>query len=642
MRLSKVEIENFRSISKEEIYIDNYSCLVGPNGTGKSNILNALNVFFHNNDVNFNVSTLSKEDFFNKVTKDPIKITLEFENLNEEARGDFKAYYRNGKLRIIAKAVWDENRLNADVKHYGERYVMKDFAKYFRADKNGAYAKDLKDIYSDLRKEYDDLPKVTTKGDMKNALREFEENHTELCELMESEDQFYGISRGANKLEKYIQWVYIPAVKDAATEQEEERTAALKQLLDRTIRSKIDFSDSLTELEETIESEYKDIINKESEVLEGLSLDLQTRLREWSHPGTKLDLNWYYDPDKSIAINEPIAKISIGEDNFIGEISRSGHGLQRSFIIAILQELAMGDDEETPTLILGFEEPELYQHPPQARHIQRVLENLANNNSQIILATHSPYFVSSDGFESIRKFTKNRVTNETVISQTKIKNVSELIGGALEDTPPTPSTMTAKIEQIMQPSQNELYFTSIAILVEGVEDIAYITTHLLYTEKWQLFRRYGCHFIVCEGKTNLSRPLAIAKSLDIPVFVVFDADSDKKKNEEKEKNIRDNTCILNLLGIDEFDPLPNVNYWNNNVLMWSTNIGKEIKQEYGSVDWDSEFNQFINENNFSNLRASKNSYVLNRFINSKYVSGWRSELLEQLSKNIIDFAKSNI
>jgi len=35
MKLSKLRIENFRSFKDETIYFDDYTCLVGANGTGK-------------------------------------------------------------------------------------------------------------------------------------------------------------------------------------------------------------------------------------------------------------------------------------------------------------------------------------------------------------------------------------------------------------------------------------------------------------------------------------------------------------------------------------------------------------------------------------------------------------------------------
>jgi len=49
MKLTELKIENFRSFKNETIHLDDYTCLVGPNGTGKSAVLMALNVFFRNN-----------------------------------------------------------------------------------------------------------------------------------------------------------------------------------------------------------------------------------------------------------------------------------------------------------------------------------------------------------------------------------------------------------------------------------------------------------------------------------------------------------------------------------------------------------------------------------------------------------------
>src|SRR5688572_12065347 len=53
-------------------------------------------------------------------------------------------------------------------------------------------------------------------------------------------------------------------------------------------------------------------------------------------------------------------------------------------------------------MILACEEPELYQHPPQARHLADVFVQLAQSNNQVLVTTHSPLFVSGDGFENVR------------------------------------------------------------------------------------------------------------------------------------------------------------------------------------------------------------------------------------------------
>lgn len=65
---------------------------------------------------------------------------------------------------------------------------------------------------------------------------------------------------------------------------------------------------------------------------------------------------WQSDPNKSVSIQQPLAGIKTGEGDFIGSLSRMGHGLQRSYLLALLQELANSEAPDAPTLILGCEE----------------------------------------------------------------------------------------------------------------------------------------------------------------------------------------------------------------------------------------------------------------------------------------------
>lgn len=132
-----MRIENFRSFKDQTIDLDDYTCLVGPNGAGKSAILTALNVFFRNNASSAtNVQTLSEEDFHHKDTKTPIKITITFSDLSEDAKQDFKHYYRQGVLTVFSKAVWDKENESAEVKQYGARLVMKKIRSILRSGRS--------------------------------------------------------------------------------------------------------------------------------------------------------------------------------------------------------------------------------------------------------------------------------------------------------------------------------------------------------------------------------------------------------------------------------------------------------------------------------------------------------------------------
>jgi len=403
MKLYSVHVENFRAFLDEELIFEDYTCLVGCNGSGKSTILCALNIFFKENAFSkTDLSSLDEEDFHRKDTSRPIRITLTFNNLTTEEQTEFSHYFRGEQLAITAEAIWDPITQNAIVKQFGQRLGMEQFAHFFKAESSGAKVDELKTIYTDIRNQFPDLPAASTKANMIEYLHSYEDTHSELAVLIPSEDSFYGFTRGANKLERFVQWVYIPAVKDATEEGSEGKNTALGKLLARTVRSKVNFGEEIKNIRLKAQDDYARLIAENQTQLDDLSTSLKDRLAEWSHPDTNMKVTWQQDLEKSIKIEEPIAKILAGEGLFEGNLARFGHGLQRSFLLALLQELASGGDNSQPLLILACEEPELYQHPPQARHLATVLKKLSESNTQVILCTHSPYFISGEDFSCVR------------------------------------------------------------------------------------------------------------------------------------------------------------------------------------------------------------------------------------------------
>jgi energy-coupling factor transporter ATP-binding protein EcfA2 len=619
------------------VAFDPYTCLVGPNGAGKSTVLAALNVLFRNSSgSSLEVSVLSREDFCDRDVSSPVEIIATFVDLSAGAQADLAEYVRHGELVVSARAVWDEGRQSAPVKQYGKRLVMKEFAKYFEADKRGVKVGELKAIFAELRSRFADLSSAATKGDMEGALRQFEESHRELCELTDSEDQFYGVSRGANRLARYIQWVYVPAVKDAADEQVEGRDTALGQLLQRTIRSELNFDTELSSLRAEAVSKYQGLLKSKDESLAGVEKRLEQRLQRWAHPGARVQLRWDAEAENGVSVNAPFARVKVGEGDFVGEVPRLGHGMQRAFIVAMLQELASSDEGEAPTLLLGFEEPELYQHPPQARHLAAVLEELSKTNAQIIVTTHSPYFVSGRGFEAIRLVRKDRSTQQSAFKAATYAEVAHRLALALGKTPAPIATHLAAFEQILQPSQSELFFCSCPILVEGGEDIAYLATYLKMAGKWDELRRLGGHFVVAGGKTNMSRPLAAAQLLGIDAFAVFDADGNCK-DEDRHTHERDNTCILRLAKSDA-DAFPTQPLFDFGVIAWPTNIGEAVREELGET-WSSATESVRIANGWQGVSA-KNTLFIAAAVAESYGKHSPIALLEKATDAIMRFASS--
>jgi hypothetical protein len=204
---------------------------------------------------------------------------------------------------------------------------------------------------------------------MRVALQTYESAHPEKCELLPREDSFYGVS-STGKLAKFLTWVYIPAVKDAGDKSEEGKNMAFARLLERAIESRSQIDEDLDALRKKSVDEDTALLKKHEASLTNGSDSLKNRLSTWSRPGVALDLKWNTDERKSVQVQKPLAGIQTGEDGFLGSLSRMGHGLQRSYLLALLQELAEGEESGGPTLVLGVEEPELYQHPPQ-HHVRR-------------------------------------------------------------------------------------------------------------------------------------------------------------------------------------------------------------------------------------------------------------------------------
>jgi len=587
MKLRKLRIENFRSFENETISFDDYTCFVGRNGAGKSTILTALNIFFRETvDAATDLLRLCEEDFHGSDTTKPVRITATFVDLEDEAQKDFAAYYRSGELSISAVAQWQAGV--AEVKQFGNRSGMEAFKAYFDQEKMGEKVDVLKKTYQDLKEKHTGLPDEKTKPRMESALHAYEAAHPQACIEIPSEDQFYGVSRGVNRLEKYLQWVYIPAVKDATAEQEQSKTSALARLLQRRVYSQLQLNGRISEIKTEASTKYTALLNEHREPLEQVSESLNERFQRWAHPNASVNLSWA-QASNVVSITPPVAEMKAQEGAFTGDLARFGHGLQRSFIFALLEELAE-HSTTGPLLILGCEEPELYQHPPQARYMASVLERLSKDHAQVCVCTHSPYFVSGRGFEAIRAVQKGG-TGAAVVKQSSFDQVAQIVSAADGKPPIRVGGMEAKIEQEMQGQMNELFFAQVPVLVEGLEDIAFITAYMELLGYMDEFRSLGGHLVQCQGKSHLIQAVAICNSLTLPCFVVFDADGDtkadtpEKQTGKRQQHKQENTTLMKLMGTIDPVPFPESVYSNPVLTVWPTKIGDTVRDEIGQEQW---------------------------------------------------------
>jgi putative ATP-dependent endonuclease of OLD family len=254
--------------------------------------------------------------------------------------------------------------------------------------------------------------------------------------VLERDDgRFLGFTNVANgALQKATSFVFIPAVRDISADAQDAKGAVVAKLLELVVKNVVQQRTDFRQWKTRIAAEYRAITNPDAlPELRQLSEQLTETLQVF-YGAAGVQLNW--QAANEFAVPLPLADVQLDEDGFVGPVGRKGHGLQRAFILTLLQHLAKataqnpgevqvvreGDVEvdaevaHLPGLILAIEEPELYQHPTKQRHFARVLSELSSGvlpgvaaRTQVLFASHSPLFVSLDRFDEIKLARRVRI-----------------------------------------------------------------------------------------------------------------------------------------------------------------------------------------------------------------------------------------
>jgi predicted ATP-dependent endonuclease of OLD family len=359
----------------------------------------------------------------------------------------------------------------------------------------------------------------------------------------------------------------------------------------------------------------------------------------------------------------PEAEIKLVEDAYTTEVGHTGHGLQRAFIIAMLEFLATVRTSEIenaqtqenaepapggaqaearrsiPDLILGIEEPELYQHPSRQRYLSTVLLQLASGTvelagrrTQVIYATHSPLMIDLERFDQLRIFRKNEVTSGqpkiTTIAHTTLDEVARALEKACNkpEGTYTGQSLKPRLQAIMTPWMNEGFFSKVSVLVEGEEDRAAILG--LAAAIGHDFEKLEISVIPCMGKSNIDRPAIIFRNLGIPVYAIWDSDFGRAG-----ANPEDNHNLLRLFGKPTED-WPEV--ITDSFACFKTSLMKKFQAEIG----DAPFNEILTEcgDRFQIKKmehAVKNPWVIREFFKESQQKGKACPTLEEIISRII-------
>lgn len=236
-----------------------------------------------------------------------------------------------------------------------------------------------------------------------------------------------------------------------------------------------------------------------------------------------------------------------------------GSGQLRAAVFALLRYKAERDKKKNASdrdLIIGFEEPELYLHPHAAYQMKEVIYELSSTN-QIICTTHSPYMIdlSKDCSQVLNKL---HIKNEKGIERVKVIpfNISPEFK-ELKSEDKDYLKMLLKIDDEV----SKIFFSKKILIIEGDTEEVVIKQYISLLPKLQrdiLLSEWS--ILKARGKAVIISVIKYLKAMNFKeIKVLHDSDKGNKDAEKFNTPIKEaldnnenlfsiDNCIEKLLG----------------------------------------------------------------------------------------------
>ena len=348
--ISRIHIQNFKSIINQEFDLAKFTPLVGYNNAGKSNILESIKWILRK-------SSLSSACFHNNTLPIEMIATIEgisnqiLENIDPGHRARIEPFLNNGFLTIKRVQEMPGQQV-AQI-----RLLVLDPADNQTWQNNPAGIDNaIKDLF----------PEPIHIGAMENSEEDVTRSSTTstigklLGEIIGPLEQQYGQQLNTA----------LSALKEILEAEGNTRAPELTAF-DQEINTKLDsFFPDITIRVHIPTPELKEIFKKGT-----------IKVYENLHPNPK-------------------------------EVGTLGHGAQRSIQMTLIRHLAdlkLAYQQNRTTTLLLIDEPELYLHPQAIEILRQALNILSDQGYQIVFSTHSPFMITQKDVGNTVLVRKNNV-----------------------------------------------------------------------------------------------------------------------------------------------------------------------------------------------------------------------------------------
>lgn len=503
MKLRRLHIQGFRSIQDITLEVDDFLCFIGQNNHGKSNIFQALALFFSST-----TRGIIPEIFFRSPNETAGEVIIEarFEDLAQAEMEKLRPWTVN-EILTVSKKYWIEDSkpqvsYEALMKVPRDAWLQEDFESY-----------NDRGVVSELPiAEFLLGSSRITKQAYKEAIQNYIETHPNIEYIEERRVNPAGYKQ---VLDGYLpEFHLVPAVRDVTEETKTSGATLLSRLLNVIVSRIARQNPAFQNLENTVQ-EIKTLIEGKTPEEKLVEIrELEDRLKQELGP---------WDVGLSIGVEAPdIERVfQLGtsitlDDGIPTGVDEKGHGLQRYLIFALMRvwaaEARRAQTEENMEIrershLFAFEEPELFLHPQMCSATYEALKQISRTD-QSLVCTHSPHFIDMEDYRSIVMVRKPNLEIGTQVQRV----LEELFDGERK--------RRFNMVRFFNPDRNELFFARKVVLVEGA------------TEKSTLpliARHIGCFdhrvsIIDCGSKFNLTLYMEVLNAFRIPYLVIHDED----------------------------------------------------------------------------------------------------------------------
>ena len=363
--ISKIHIENFKSIKNQEFELSNFTPLVGYNNAGKSNILEAIKWVLRKTSLNSSCFNNQTQQIVVIATIEGISIDI-LDNIDQSHRARIEPFLQN-EILTIKRIQEAPGQTVAQIK----LMVLDPISDIWQNNPTGI-DNAIKDLF----------PEPIHIGAMENSEDDISKSSTTST-----------IGKLLAEIIGPIELQYGQQVNDALE--------GLKEILDA---EGVNRAPELVTFDQEI-----------NDKLEAFFPDIQVKV----HIPT---------PEIKEIFKKGTIKVYENSQPYPKDVGSLGHGAQRSIQMTLIRHLAdlklLAQQVRTTTLLL-IDEPELYLHPQAIEILRKSLNVLSSQGYQVIFSTHSPFMITQKNVSDTILIRKNETLG--TYKRTTLKSAIPLI-----------------------------------------------------------------------------------------------------------------------------------------------------------------------------------------------------------------------